>query len=137
MAIETGLPKRIQRRRTSGWRMPDGAVYVGRPTRWGNPWYVGTGQVTVQGFTEGPGAGQYDYHDQRRYEMVVPGSQGVTVEMAVALYRDDLLMNLADADSYFDELREALKALRGRDLCCWCSLDQPCHADVLLEEANR
>lgn len=30
-------PLRIQRKRTRGWRMPDGAVYVGRPTRWGNP----------------------------------------------------------------------------------------------------
>ena len=29
--------KRIQRRRTRGWRMPEDAVYVGRPTRWGNP----------------------------------------------------------------------------------------------------
>lgn len=27
-------------------------------------------------------------------------------------------------------------ALRGRDLVCWCPLDQPCHADVLLELAN-
>ncbi len=26
--------------------------------------------------------------------------------------------------------------LRGKDLCCWCPLDQPCHADVLLEIAN-
>jgi hypothetical protein len=31
-------PKRIQRQRTKGWRMPEGAVYVGRPTKWGNPW---------------------------------------------------------------------------------------------------
>lgn len=34
-------PRRIQRRRTKGWRMPEGAVYVGRPTRWGNPIRVG------------------------------------------------------------------------------------------------
>jgi len=27
-------------------------------------------------------------------------------------------------------------ALRGKNLCCWCPLDQPCHADVLLEIAN-
>jgi hypothetical protein len=33
-------PKRIQRKRTRGWRMPEGAVYVGRPTKWGNPWHV-------------------------------------------------------------------------------------------------
>lgn len=31
-------PKRIQRKRTKGWRMPAGAFYVGRPTRWGNPY---------------------------------------------------------------------------------------------------
>ena len=30
-------PVRIQRKRTKGWRMPEGAVYVGRPSRWGNP----------------------------------------------------------------------------------------------------
>ena len=27
--------------------------------------------------------------------------------------------------------------LKGRDLACWCSLDVPCHADVLLDIANR
>lgn len=27
--------------------------------------------------------------------------------------------------------------LRGKDLACWCPLGQPCHADVLLEIANR
>lgn len=32
-----GVPQRIQRKRTKGWRMPEGAVYVGRPTKWGNP----------------------------------------------------------------------------------------------------
>jgi len=33
-------PKRIQRKRTKDWRMPSSAVYVGRPTKWGNPVYV-------------------------------------------------------------------------------------------------
>ena len=32
--------------------------------------------------------------------------------------------------------RPSLVALRGKDLACWCPLDQPCHADVLLELAN-
>ena len=35
------MPKRIQRQRTRGWRMPEGAIYVGRPTRWGNPFQPG------------------------------------------------------------------------------------------------
>lgn len=29
------------------------------------------------------------------------------------------------------------RELRGKNLCCWCALDTPCHADVLLEIANR
>jgi hypothetical protein len=32
---------------------------------------------------------------------------------------------------------EDLAWLRGKDLCCWCPLDGPCHADVLLELANK
>lgn len=35
--------------------------------------------------------------------------------------------------SFLDHVRTDLK---GRDLACWCPLDQPCHADVLLELAN-
>ena len=31
-------PKRIQRKRTKGWKMPPNTVYVGRSTIWGNPW---------------------------------------------------------------------------------------------------
>ena len=40
MTIHEAHPLRIQRKRTKGWRMPDGAVYVGRPSKWGNPWPV-------------------------------------------------------------------------------------------------
>src|SRR5690606_22039827 len=29
------------------------------------------------------------------------------------------------------------RELRGKNLACWCPLDQPCHADVLLELANK
>lgn len=33
-------PKRIQLRRTRGWRKPPGAIIVARPSKWGNPWSV-------------------------------------------------------------------------------------------------
>lgn len=33
--------KRIQRKRTTGWKMPENAKYVGRPSKWGNPFKVG------------------------------------------------------------------------------------------------
>lgn len=32
--------------------------------------------------------------------------------------------------------RPVIRGLRGRNLACFCRLDQPCHADVLLELAN-
>lgn len=33
-------PKRIQRKRTAGWKMPEDTIYVGRPTKWGNPYKI-------------------------------------------------------------------------------------------------
>lgn len=30
-----------------------------------------------------------------------------------------------------------IEELRGKDLACWCPLDQPCHADILIIEANK
>lgn len=30
-------PKRIQRKRSKGWRMPTNTIYVGRPSTWANP----------------------------------------------------------------------------------------------------
>lgn len=33
--------------------------------------------------------------------------------------------------------RDALTQLRGKNLACWCKLGEPCHADVLLELANK
>ena len=38
----TSKPKRIQRSRAKGWKMPANAIYVGRPTVWGNPYVVGS-----------------------------------------------------------------------------------------------
>lgn len=35
-----------------------------------------------------------------------------------------------------DLVAAARRELAGRDLACWCPLDEPCHADVLLDVAN-
>ncbi len=51
-------------------------------------------------------------------------------DRAVAAFRDHL------ANSH--GLQELVaKRLPGKNLACWCPLDQPCHADVLLELANK
>jgi Domain of unknown function (DUF4326) len=52
----------------------------------------------------------------------------LTAEKSVALYEQHLADN-------FNE-RDIRHCLRDKDLACWCALDQPCHADVLLRIAN-
>ena len=52
----------------------------------------------------------------------------LTAEKAVALYRQHVR-------EVFD-LRTIRSRLGGKNLACWCALDRPCHADVLLGLAN-
>lgn len=99
-------PKRIQVHRTAGWRKPQAAVYVGRPTVWGNPWRVGGKAHGALGPKE-----------------------------AVAEYERALTSGTL-TDRAGLPLMDRLGELRGKDLACWCDLDQPCHADVLLRYAN-
>ncbi len=89
-------PIRVQMKRRKGWRIPPNTVYVGRPTKWGNPYRVGPHLTRAE---------------------------------AVARYRAYLL---AEGYPLLNELHE----IRGKNLACWCPLDQPCHANVLLELAN-
>lgn len=107
MTNVTTRPQRIQRKRTKGWRMPPGAVYVGRGTQWGNPFRVGPAWAYGE----------------------VP-----TREEAVKLFRNWWFYpaKWALPEPPFNHLHQ----LRGRDLACWCLLDAACHADVLLELAN-
>ena len=106
------VPKRIQRKRTKGWRMPAGAIYVGRGTKWGNPF---TGPDAVEKYrwalSEFPSA-------ERHKAWNDAGGTGI---MHVALASRN---------------KAVLDVLRGHDLACWCPLNKPCHADVLLEIAN-
>ena len=58
------------------------------------------------------------------------GAEGVPDNAAaVALYREHVAQHPEIAEA-------ARRELRGKVLCCWCPLDKPCHADVLLELAN-
>lgn len=101
------MPERIQRKRVKGWRKPPGAVIVDRTSRWGN-WHR-VGKV----------------YDAR------PIPQ--TNAEAVAQFRADCEVLRQDDPDYFESW---IAPLRGKDLVCCCALDQPCHADVLLELAN-
>ena len=107
-------PQRIQLRRAKDWRMPPNTMSVARPTQWGNPWRVGR-----------DGDAAYCVEQYRRCLTGKP----------VQAWPDDE-----------DDTIRAINMLSGdvvpvflhhKNLACWCKPGEPCHADVLLELANR
>lgn len=112
-------PQRIQRKRIKGWRMPEGAVYVGRPSKWGNPYR----------WSEYP-AVRWDMDGEPHRN-----SKGDRQRWSVTDYRFQFL---AEVHGHKDAptREEIRRELAGKDLACWCALGDPCHADVLLEIAN-
>lgn len=105
-------PQRIQRKRSKGWKMPANTVYVGRGSRWGNPFKV--------------------------------GEHGTAAE-CVKKYADEALPythrpphnTLHDFYISAAFIEDVQHELRGKNLACWCAIDAPCHAEVLLQIANE
>lgn len=88
--------------------MPENTVKVCRPGKWGNPFVVGM-----------------------LHPYVLPDE---------AASGDFKPLTAAEAVEHFKALPwtdEELAELRGKNLACWCKPGDPCHADVLLELANR
>ena len=102
------MAERIQRRRTRGWRMPEGAIYVGRPTKWGNPFPFG------------------------------PDKYYKTREDAVAAYRYAVKLGLREIPIWPEALSELRghDLVCWCPLVDETGNRVPCHADVLLELAN-
>lgn len=103
-------PMRVQLSRLKGWRMPPNTVSVARPTKWGNPFRVGM----WRGYEAASAV-----RDYRKW-----------------IARDHSVRSLENAFGW-PPIPEEIATLRGKNLACWCRLDQPCHADVLLDLANR
>lgn len=102
--------------------MPPNAIYIGRPTIFGNPFRI------------------LDRDQDKRSAFGMPD--------VVALYRSWLNGEIIPTGTVLQQGQwsiqriralEALRAgkLRGKDLCCWCRIDVACHGDVLLELANN
>lgn len=153
------MPQRIQRKRTKGWRTPlcscgcgKPARYVGRPTKWGNPFRLGT----TYGLARVP-AVEYDKPWEYEGRISADGTQHnyhhsdgritfctvryMTAAEVVECYRAWMTgggwpVGWAPLATW------NYSDLRGHDLACWCPLEDsdgrrvPCHADVLLELAN-
>jgi ribosomal protein L34 len=125
-------PIRIQRKRTKGFNLqaqsPDGrpVVSVCRPGKWGNEFriihdLVGYYIVNSKGVQYGAGWSS---------------SKQATTERAVELFQSFLKDIIAERGLDLEELR-------GKHLACFCPLvdelgfRSPCHADVLLANANK
>jgi len=109
-------PQRIQLSRAKGWRMPPNTVKVDRATTWGNPFIVGPN-------------GDAAYCVQK-FRYLLGGYHAL--ESDACSQRQD-----AAIAAIKKEKAAGWPTLRGKNLACWCALDKPCHADVLLEIANR
>lgn len=106
-------PVRIRLSRARGWRMPPNTVNAARGPgrRWGNPWRITKGPMGW--WVNGPLA-----DDEC-------ASEAEATALSIRKFRH-----------YASTTPGFLDGLRGKNLACWCALDAPCHADVLLELAN-
>lgn len=118
------MPERIQRKRSKDWRMPENTVYVGRPSKFGNPWSL-----------------------KRAYESGLFKPEFVP-QVVVAEFKAWLTREASPNDEHLgywlkpemvaqkEYILSHLHELKGKNLACWCPAGQPCHADVLLRLAN-
>lgn len=101
-------PKRVQLSRRKGWRMPENTMKVDRSTKWGNPFVVGQDGTRAECV--------------KFLGLLLAGNLCLTTKAtpdAQIAYRAMVIRDRAE--------------LRGKNLACWCPLDAPCHADVLLQ----
>ncbi len=108
-----------QRKRTKGWRKPEGSVIVDRTSRWGNPFVVGAELVA----------------EDDEYGLVIWNVD--TYEDAVGLF-DRWLDGVTSFNDERDDRRDWINAhvheLRGKTLLCWPH--DPCHAHSLARRAD-
>lgn len=102
-------PVGIQRKRTKGWRKPPLTKMVTRETDWGNLFAVGE-DVSI----------------------VVESTEGHVIEAAVQDLEHSLELFEAYAKLRMVMDPDWLTPLRGKNLACYCALDNPCHRDILL-----
>lgn len=152
------MPKRVQMSRQKPWRAenPD-AIVVDRRSPFGNPFiYRDKSRGLVHHHPDYPEAWEYEGRSSgpdMRHDAFGPNDsweplwvRWATKKEIVELFRRTIVepdrgMHWAYPSNRGHLARTTLAEIReqlaGRDLACWCPLDQPCHADVLLELANR
>ncbi|MCP1384851.1 DUF4326 domain-containing protein [Runella salmonicolor] len=124
--------KRIQRKRTKGYRIPENAVSITRPGQWGNPVKLVGDMIYIDASHRRAVMDKWvclchgtpeDVVDIYRYLV------GMTDEI-----RDDIKGNF-DIDTHQEMFaKKDFTPLIGKDLACFCPLGAPCHGDVLIQK---
>ncbi len=100
--------KRIQRRRAKGWKNPENTIYVGRPTKFGNPFVIGVDGTQEECYNS--------------FGLLCSGficfSSKATIE---------------SQENYLQHLKDNLYKLKDKNLSCFCREGTKCHADILLK----
>lgn len=139
------MPQRIQRKRTKGWRMPPNTVSVTRPGKWGNPFDFRPSNccwLALSYGCRGDRAGRQEASVKAFREWIEPPPKGkklVRMERGIRFGNDkeDIQIGPCFVVGPPPTIKAIRAELGGKNLACFCRLDQPCHADVLLELANR
>ena len=137
-------PVRIQRQRTKGWKMPPNTVCVTRPGKYGNPFNFTSAEFSFTALAfgcRGDRAGRIKASVKAFREWVGsdPTKRTVGFERGVVIEgpnKQRIEIGARATAGRAPSLEEIRRDLRGKNLACFCALDQPCHADVLLELAN-
>nr|WP_295465295.1 DUF4326 domain-containing protein [Mesorhizobium sp.] len=106
------------------------AVSVARPTRWGNPWPVDHEGTAMHCLTLGLDGDDRKDRAAAAVDLFRTWIDGGKVNELVASF-------LARPGRSRPLVRHIQRDLRGKNLACWCRPGSPCHADVLLDLANR
>ena len=136
-------PRRIQLSRAAGWRMPDNTVKVTRPGRWGNPFNLRSSEHCWTALHHGFKADRAGRQAASVAMFRAWIHEGKATEVDCGLVADtptgkiEVASSPAIAAPAPPSLAEIREHLAGKNLACWCKPGDPCHADVLLELANR
>ena len=137
-------PIRLQRKRTKGYKLKADnglpIVYVGRGSVWGNPF-------RVVKYSDGKWAVKSDGSEKCNDILVknchaVYDTRDEAATDAIKCYDYWLLPyrhggSLMEFYQSMAEIECALSNLKGKNLSCWCSLNEKCHADYLLDLVNK
>lgn len=133
-------PKRLQRSRSKGYKMPKRAIYVGRPSKWGNPFKLIGDMIYCDALdTWHNNYNPWVLYDKRIY------SKKEGIKRVIELCDDWIHQRLQITHYTYMcvakrcpfTIEDIKRELKGKDLVCWCPKNQDCHSRILIEIANN